>query len=89
VFGVLIFDKFPSREKAEEFARLVTRERALEVKVFDSQKESDKSDPFPCQLTPPIVQVERPNTGSPDTDLGIERSVEERAACFGGSFMVT
>ena len=61
----LIFDKFPSKEKADAFAVTVKEEFGLEAEVFDSQEASEEglNDPnttglrdwFPQRLDPPIV----------------------------------
>ena len=63
---MLIFDKFPSEKHAEKFANFTREVFNRETRVFLSQDESDKYDPFPCELVPPIVIVER------------ERDVEKR-----------
>jgi hypothetical protein len=58
---MLIFDSFPTRTTAEDFAKEITAKFALEATVFDSQKDSNAVDPFPFALSPPIVLVERDN----------------------------
>jgi hypothetical protein len=54
-----IFHKFPSVLKAQEFAVRMRIRYEMKAKVYSSQDESDKVDPFPYVLTPPIVLVSR------------------------------
>jgi hypothetical protein len=57
---MLIFDRFVTREHAENFARSAGERFGLGATVHDTQEESNAIDPFPFALTPPIVLVERP-----------------------------
>ncbi len=63
---MLIFDKFPSEKHADKFALFARDIFNRETRVFLNQDEADKYDPFPFELVPPIVIVER------------ERDVERR-----------
>ena len=83
---MMIFDSFPSREKAEEFAGWVRIRFKRKTKVCTSQDESDKVDPFPCELTPPIVLVTR--VWKYGTHL-YEEDVVASVQRFGGSFAGT
>ena len=74
---MLIFDRFPSRDKAEAFASAVTQRDGLSATVYDSQDESNAVDPFPFQLHPPIVLVER-------SLPSIEQALEKWVSVFGG-----
>lgn len=56
---MLIFDQFPSREKAEPFVAAVRRDYGLKGYVYDSQEESDATDYFPFLLTGIIVHIQR------------------------------
>lgn len=78
---MLIFDRFPSYSTAAMFAAAVQKRHGLSAKVYDSQEASNKADPFPCELQPPIVLVERS-----DDD---EEGVINLAATFGGEFAGT
>jgi hypothetical protein len=64
----LIFHKFESFELAEAFAADVRREFRREAEVYKTQDESNKADPFPFVLEPPIVLVERAS----DYSTGVE-----------------
>lgn len=76
---MLVFDGFPSLQHAREFAdHVVEIEPALKSYVFESADEANAQDPFPYQLTPPIVHVERANDG--------DDSTIERARELGGGF---
>lgn len=81
---MLIYDSFPSRAKAEAFAKRTALEFGRETHICDSQEQSDKIDPFPFALYPPIVLVER------DYDaFSHERMIDTKAAKFGGKFAGT
>ena len=80
---MLIFDSFASMERASEFARHVEATFGHEALVFDSQEESDEVDPFPFQLFPPIVLVER------DGSYSDEEAIETSVLQFGGKFAGT
>lgn len=56
---MMIFDNFPSREKAEDFAAAVKKNYNRECWVHDTQESSNAQDPFPYRLDPPVVLVER------------------------------
>ena len=56
---MLIFDQFPDKKHAEDFAAAVRDTNGRATIVCDTQDESDYHDPFPFKLTPPIVLVER------------------------------
>ena len=80
---MLIFDSFATIKRAREFAQHVETTFKLEARVFDSREESDKVDPFPFALFPPIVLVDRD-----DTD-GVEEAIEASVVQFGGKFAGT
>lgn len=56
---MLIFDSFPSVKQAERFAASIKHDWKRNATVFMSQEESNRVDPFPYVLDPPIVLVER------------------------------
>lgn len=66
----LIFDRFPSHECAEAFRVAVKEKFKLDGQIFDTVTAAQKHDPFPFQLEPPIVHIDRHD----DID------VEERAS---------
>jgi hypothetical protein len=74
---MLIFDGFPSREKADAFVKSVTERERLLATVYATRDESNKVDPFPHKLTPPIVLIEH-------CDAIIEERLTNRAQDFGG-----
>lgn len=101
----LIFDRFPSPDAAAVFMAAVHElEPELDRQVFGTVAESDAHDPFPFELTPPIVHVERIDTaddytieryrelGGGDTlRTGAERelALEELVTSYGGRFAGT
>lgn len=86
---MLIFDRFPSRAKAEQFATTVEKEFGLATQICESQQESDRIAPFPFRLALPIVLVKRPEGYDMEDLLKEERVVEERVRTFGGIFAGT
>jgi len=58
---MLIFDRFKSKKRATAFAEMVRRRHIIWAEVYDNQRETDEVDPFPFELTPPIVLVGRAN----------------------------
>ena len=80
---MMIFDQFPSRDEAEKFAAIVMRIDKRSARVFDSQEESDRVDPFPYSLDVPIVLVER------NEDCSGEEKYERIVKRFGGRFAGT
>lgn len=77
---MLIFDKFPTRQAADEFAADVTRDFQLKTEVFDDADEAWSADPGPYELTAPVVHVQRCDDEAP---------VVERVESFGGDFVGT
>lgn len=75
---MLIFDSFASMECAKQFAQHVETDFGRKALVFDSQDESDKWDPFPFELFPPIVLVER------DDQYSGEKPIEASVVQFSG-----
>lgn len=80
---MLIFDRFETMEQARQFALKATAETGLGAVVCESQEESDGIDPFPFELVPPIVLVDRHDSGS------VEQLVMRLAPEFGGEFAGT
>jgi hypothetical protein len=79
----LIFDRFPSRDKAESFVAEIQKRFGLAGLVFDDEESAFEHDPFPYSLEAPIVHIDRSD------DYEIERAVEERVTSFGGGFAGT
>lgn len=79
---MLIFDSFPDKEKAKEFVCAVRTKHGLKGTVHNNQDESNAIDPFPFELYPPIVLIDR-------ADQQVERVVEKLVVEFGGSFAGT
>jgi hypothetical protein len=79
----MIFDRSPSRERAEAFRAAVKAAVGLDGQIFDTEAAAHEHDPFPWRLDPPIVHVDRCD------DLDVEDRVERRVALFGGTFAGT
>ena len=79
----MIFDRFPSRQKAEEFVETVCRDFNLQGWVFDDEESASLSDEFPYRLEPPIVHIERSGY------LAVEQGVRDCVEKFGGRFAGT
>lgn len=79
----LIFDRFPSAAKAEEFATHVRETFSREAEVFATRDESDAHDPFPFALDGPIVHVER------FEDYSQEEAIIQTVRSFDGAFAGT
>ena len=83
---MLIFDSFKTDGKAQAFIDLLHKcDPALETHLLASQEESDKIDPFPFELTPPIVLVGREWPINEAQEAARERLVRR----FGGEFAGT
>jgi hypothetical protein len=80
---MLIFDDFPTRELAEDFAKTVTSRYNRAATVYDSQEASNAVDPFPFTLNAPIVLVERIEIGDD------EREIEKMVLAWHGLFAGT
>lgn len=80
---MLIFDSFPTQERATEFANHIGKQFNRKAVVCQTADEARKIDAFPFELTPPIVLVERLKDNSDET--AIESSVKQ----FDGSFAGT
>jgi len=79
----MIFDGFPNRQAAEDFAEHIHTKYQRRTWICDSQADSDELDPFPFMLNPPIVLVDRLEDSSGESR--IERAVGK----FGGRFAGT
>jgi hypothetical protein len=80
---MLIFDSFPTRTAAILFAAAAATEHELDVAVYLSNAAAQAADPFPHELHPPVVHVER------DDDHRVELAVEHLVEAFGGVFRGT
>jgi hypothetical protein len=78
----MIFDRFPTSAHAIGFAASVSRSLGLDTATFSTVEASDAADPFPFELVPPIVHVDR-------TDERVEAELEGFVAIFGGRFAGT
>ncbi len=86
---MLIFDRFPTRQKAEDFVAYVKDKFNLWAQVYDSQKEANKVDIFPWALDAPIVLVERTLLACDSEGENIEILIETDVDKFGGTFAGT
>jgi hypothetical protein len=74
---MFIFHCFKSRHNAERFAIKVGKLN-IQTMICDSQSESDSIDPFPFELEPSIVLVERFDMRSPI--LGTQEEIDDLVA---------
>jgi hypothetical protein len=79
----LIFDSFPSQEKAEAFAAAVTQRFGLQWQIFDNPVEAHNHDPFIYEQIPPIVHVDR--VGDDDAKRILAAEGLTRADCIARS----
>lgn len=78
-----IFDDFPSRAKADSFAVHIEQSTGRSAEVYDERR--DDLDPFPYELTPPVVYVDRHDV-EPD---GTDDVLTDAASRFGGRYAGT
>ena len=81
----LIFDKFPDDDEASMFATAVREKFGLEWQIYSSVKDAMAHDPFPYELFPPVVHIDRPD----DEDAATEREVAKLVTAYGGRFAGT
>lgn len=102
---MLIFDRFPSLERAQAFAQAVRfAEPDLDVKVYETGTDAQREAIFPWQLDAPCVLVERCDQGDDDAILRVrelggdtelrtgaerEAGLEALVTTFGGTFAGT
>jgi len=79
----LIFDRFKTRQRALDFKAQVKRSYGLGGQLFSTAQAAQQRDPFPGELVPMIIHIDRCN------DLAIEQKIQEMAPRFGGSFVGT
>lgn len=103
--GVLIFDRFPTLERAQAFAQAVSfAEPELDVHVTMDAAGANQRAVYLWRLHAPVVLVERIDSGydsdierareagyANDTPTGAEREagLEKLVAIFGGTFVGT
>ena len=90
----LIFDQFPTQERAEAFVAAVKERHELRGSVYESQDEMNEAfvsveaaegrivDVFPFQLDGLVALIER-------DEFADERAIEASVAEFGGRFAGT
>jgi hypothetical protein len=78
----MLFDGFSDRKDAAAFAAAVKSRFGLDTAIYDTRAASDEADPFPFELTPPVVHVER-------AEAAIEDAVENFVLRFNGVFAGT
>lgn len=78
---MLIFDSFPSFEHAQRFAQHVCSP-VTQARVYKDVENARKAEPFPFELTAPVVLVER-------SDEIAEARRIEAVKNFGGQFVGT
>jgi hypothetical protein len=85
----LIFDQFPSRQKAEEFVNAVKACFDLDGQVFDDEGTAQEHDLFPFPLYPPIVHIDRAEAEEVSSRLTLESKVRGLVHAFGGDYAGT
>jgi hypothetical protein len=87
----LIFDRFPSRKKAENFAAFIEGKYGLKGQIFEDETAAMVHEPFPYKLDPSIVHIDRPGDDHLEVEdiLKIEEAVEAEVRAFGGTFAGT
>lgn len=80
---MMIFDRFGDLREASKFAVAVHETEGLNVCVYTSVDDACTADPFPFELTGPIVHVDRSD------EPGIEERIRALVTTFGGSFAGT
>lgn len=81
---MMIFDQFASREQADAFAARVVTQFGRDAVVFPDVESANQHDPFPFELHPPIVHVDRDYE-----TYAHESEIRELVAGFGGVFAGT
>jgi hypothetical protein len=72
----LIFDGFRSHQDAQAFIHGVAVAWQLDAQLFNTAADAMAHDPFPWELAPPIVHVDR-------AEPEVERRIVELASKFG------
>jgi hypothetical protein len=86
----LIFNGFPSEQSARNFVAAVKDRYDCDGQVFMNAEEAHAHDPFPCVQEPPVVHIDRHESGkSEDLSLESEDLIENLVADFGGTFIGT
>jgi hypothetical protein len=91
----LIFHSFPNDIAACSFGGNVKSLHGLEWALCSAQAQANAIDPFPYELTPPIVLIERPSEGEDREEYGVtegselEDEIELFVVHFGGKFAGT
>lgn len=83
---MLIFDGFPIKSKAEQFAIHVATSYNREAIVCMTESEARKHDVFPFPVIPPIVMVERNEHSFEDEE---QKIIQDAKLVFGGEFAGT
>lgn len=81
---MLIFDGFPTRKHAEDFAKEINTKFNRKCYIHDTIEDAQAADPFPFQLTPPIVHIERDYDNFAH-ETAIEVTVKQYKGTFAGT----
>lgn len=85
----LIFDGFKTKRDAINFAEKQSITHGIGFQVFDTVEEAQEADPFPYELTAPIVHLDRETKDGVELDTATERQIAEVVGRFGGVFAGT
>lgn len=79
----MIFHRFPNVEEATMFMSAVVTDHGLTCSIYATASAAQEADPFPGELVPPIVHVERHDGRE------TEAEVEALVSAYGGRFAGT
>jgi hypothetical protein len=85
----LIFDSFPTMERAHAFQAEVKKRFNLDGQVFADAAEAFDHDPFPYEMKPPVVHIDRPGLRTTAIPFTIEQHIERLVEDYGGIFLGT
>lgn len=83
-----IFDRFPAEQNARDFiGRVEIDHPGIGGLLFTDEAEAFEHDPFPFELVPPIVHIDRPDDPDADQDLCNElcQLVDEFNGAYAGT----
>jgi hypothetical protein len=82
----LVFDRFPSRDSAQEFAAEIVARFGKKAWIFDNLDEAQQANPVSFDRTPPIVHTERHHGPKADENNAVEDAIKARVKRFGGEY---
>jgi len=80
-----IFDNFPDRAAADAFANDVRCLGPWFAQSMTFDKRRDDLDPFPFELVPPVVYVDRNSDDDTEQEAWLEALARERGGKYAGT----